>query len=71
MQPREVRTLTTPEIYQQLDEAYAELFNLRFQRHTGQIKNTARAGQVRKDIARLQTVLRERELAAWLASREM
>ena len=67
MQPQEIRTLTVEEIGQRLDEAYEELFNLRFQRHTGQLKNTARLGQVRRDIARLKTVLRERELAAWLA----
>jgi len=67
MQPHEIRTLTTAEIGTQLDEAYEELFNLRFQRHTGQLKNTARLSQVRKEIARMKTVLRERELAAWLA----
>lgn len=70
MQPYEIRVLTTAEIGQQLDEAYEELFNLRFQRHTGQLKNTARMGNVRRDIARLKTVLRERELAAWLAKEE-
>ena len=67
MQPQEIRTLTTEEIGLRLDEAYEELFNLRFQRHTGQLKNTSRLGLVRRDIARLKTVLRERELAAWLA----
>ncbi len=67
MQPHEIRVLSTGEIGQQLDEAYEELFNLRFQKHTGQLKNTARLGQVRSEIARLKTVLRERELAAWLA----
>lgn len=70
MRPEEIRNYTTPEIGQHLDEAYEELFNLRFQRTTGQMKNTARMGEVRRDIARLKTVLRERELAAWLASKE-
>lgn len=70
MQPYEIRTLTNAEIGQRLDEAYEEMFNLRFQRRTGQLKNTARLSQVRRDIARLKTVMRERELAAWLAAQE-
>jgi large subunit ribosomal protein L29 len=41
------------------------MFNLRFQYATGQLKNTARMGEVRRDIARLQTALRERELAVF------
>jgi large subunit ribosomal protein L29 len=67
MQAYEIRSLTTAEIGQKLDEAYEELFNLRFQRATGQLKNTARKGQLRQEIARLKTVLRERELTAWMA----
>ncbi|HPR07839.1 MAG: 50S ribosomal protein L29 [Anaerolineae bacterium] len=70
MRPDEIRNYTSPEIGQRLDEAYEELFNLRFQRTTGQMKNTARMGEVRRDIARMKTVLRERELAAWLATEE-
>ena len=70
MRPDEIRYYTSPEIGQRLDEAYEELFNLRFQRTTGQMKNTARMGEVRRDIARMKTVLRERELAAWLATEE-
>ena len=67
MQAYEIRSLTTAEIGQQLDEAYEELFNLRFQRATGQLKNTARKGELRREVARLKTVLRERELVAWMA----
>lgn len=67
MQTYEIRSLTTAEIGQKLDEAYEELFNLRFQRATGQLKNTARKSQLRREIARLKTVLRERELTAWMA----
>ncbi len=67
MQAYEMRSLTSAEIGQKLDEAYEELFNLRFQRATGQLKNTARKGQLRREIARLKTVLRERELVAWMA----
>lgn len=67
MQAYEIRSLTTAEVGQKLDEAYAEMFNLRFQRATGQLKNTARKSQLRREIARLKTVLRERELMAWMA----
>lgn len=70
MQPYEIRVLTTNEIGQHLDEAYEELFNLRFQKHTGQLKNMARLRQVHRDIARLKTIMREREIAAWLAAEE-
>ena len=48
----------------QLKESKAELFNLRFQHVTGQQENYARLGQVKKDIARLNTELRAREIAA-------
>jgi large subunit ribosomal protein L29 len=47
-----------------LSEAKEELFNLRFQNATGQLDNSARLGQVRKDIARVETLLREREIEA-------
>jgi large subunit ribosomal protein L29 len=67
MQAYEIRILTTAEIGQKLDDAYEELFNLRFQRATGQLKNTARKGELRREVARLKTVLRERELTAWMA----
>lgn len=64
MKASEIRTKTDAELEGQLDDAYHELFNLRFQRSTGQLANTARVNEVRKDIARIKTVLRERELAA-------
>ncbi|MER2598744.1 MAG: 50S ribosomal protein L29 [Caldilineales bacterium] len=70
MQAYELRSLTSAEIGQKLDETYEELFNLRFQRATGQLKNTARKGELRREVARLKTVLRERELAAWMAAQE-
>ena len=54
-----------------LSETKQELFNLRFQLATGKQDNSARLGQVRKDIARVATVLREREIeAAEAAARE-
>lgn len=64
MKASEMRDRTSAELASQLDDAYQELFNLRFQRTTGQLTNTDRFQQVRKDIARAKTILRERELAA-------
>jgi large subunit ribosomal protein L29 len=64
MHPKEIRSFSQTEVARQLDESYQELFNLRFQYSTGQLKNTARLGQVRREIARLRTIMRERELAA-------
>jgi large subunit ribosomal protein L29 len=61
---RELAELTDVELEHQLNEAKEELFNLRFQNATGQLDNTARLGQVRKDIARIETLLRAREIAA-------
>jgi large subunit ribosomal protein L29 len=62
MKSREVWELTPEEIQGQLDDAYAELFNLRFQFSTGQMRNSARLGQMRRDIARLNTILRAKQL---------
>jgi large subunit ribosomal protein L29 len=64
MHAKEIRNLSQAEVARQLDESYQELFNLRFQYSTGQLKNTARLGQVRQEIARLRTIMRESELAA-------
>jgi large subunit ribosomal protein L29 len=61
---RELAEVTDIELENRLNEAKEELFNLRFQNATGQLDNTARLGQVRKDIARIETLLREREIAA-------
>jgi len=62
MTAREMRELTTEEMAQKLDETYQELFNLRFQLATKQLSDTSRLSKVKSDIARLKTVLREREL---------
>ena len=59
----EFLSMSDDELVDQLAEARRELFNLRFQLATGQLDNTARMGEVRKDIARLLTVLRDREIA--------
>ena len=63
MQAREIRALATEEIRHRLEEAHEELFNLRFQWTTRQLKDSNRLTQVKRDIARLKTILRERELA--------
>jgi large subunit ribosomal protein L29 len=63
MRASEIRDLSKGEVGRRLDEAHQELFNLRFQYATGQLKNTARLGEVRHEIARLRTILREKQLA--------
>ncbi|HUV58449.1 MAG TPA: 50S ribosomal protein L29 [Acidimicrobiales bacterium] len=60
----ELRLLGDNEMVERLSDARRELFNLRFQLATGQLDNSARLGMVRRDIARLSTFLREREIAA-------
>jgi len=60
----ELRELNDGELIQRLAEAKEEHFNLRFQAATGQLDNSARLGQVRRQIARLHSLLREREIAA-------
>jgi large subunit ribosomal protein L29 len=62
--PSEFREMDDSELSTRLAEAKQELFNLRFQHVTGQQDNYARLGQVRKDVARINTLLREREIAA-------
>jgi large subunit ribosomal protein L29 len=62
----ELRDLTDDQLVERAESAKEELFNLRFQLATGQLDNSARIKQVRHDIARIATVMRERELAAEL-----
>lgn len=64
MNASEIRELTDEEILEAIEEAREEKFNLRFQFATNQLDNTARIREVKKDIARMLTVLRERELAS-------
>jgi large subunit ribosomal protein L29 len=59
----ELRDLDEVELETRLREGKAELFNLRFQHVTGQLDNSARLGEVRRDIARIKTMLRELEIA--------
>ena len=63
MKANEFRDLTTAEIEQKVKSLKEELFNLRFQLATGQLENTARIREVRKAIARMKTVIREREIS--------
>ncbi len=65
-----LRELNDPELIARLIASRTEMFNLRFQLATGQLDNTSRLGQVRKEIARLETLLREREIAAAEAAEE-
>ncbi|HEU5309178.1 MAG TPA: 50S ribosomal protein L29 [Acidimicrobiia bacterium] len=60
----ELRELNDTELEHRLGEAKEELFNLRFQNATGQLDNVARIPQVRRDVARIETLLREREITA-------
>ncbi len=58
----ELRELPDDELYVRMDGAKEELFNLRFQLATGQLDNTARMKKIRHDVARIATVLRERQI---------
>jgi large subunit ribosomal protein L29 len=60
MKPQEVRAMTPDQLSEQLTSLKKEQFNLRFQRATGQLENTARVRAVRRDIARLKTVQAQR-----------
>ncbi len=64
MNATELRGLTDGELQAKLDEAYEELLNLRFNLSIGQQKDTNRLKAVKRDIARIKTIQRERQLAA-------
>ena len=61
--PSDLRARTEDELGEQLETLGKEIFNLRFQRASGQLENTARVRQVRRDIARINTILGERRRA--------
>ena len=63
MKINEIKDLTNEELNQKLEELKAELFNLRFQHATNQLDNPMRITAVKKDIARVKTVIRANELA--------
>ncbi len=62
MKARELRDYSYDELAQRLKEAKEELFNLRFQTATGQLDNTSKIVETKRDIARIFTVIREQEL---------
>ena len=64
MKAEEVRQKTDDELSDQLGDLQKEAFNLRFQQASGQLENNARVREVRRDIARIKTVLYERSSAA-------
>ena len=70
MKTTELRELPSEELQTRLDEVKEELFNLRFQVATGQLDNNRRLQTVRRDIARIYTVMRERELGLSVAPSE-
>jgi len=62
MRADELRAMTREQLSEQLELAYQELFNLRFQLANRQLKDTSAMKRAKKEIARLQTIIREREL---------
>ena len=64
MKASDIRSRTVDELSEEVDALGKEIFNLRFQRASGQLENTARVRQVRRDIARIKTILGERRRPA-------
>ncbi len=62
MTVQDMRNTETQELLNKVEEYKKELFGLRFQQATGQLENTARIRTVRKNIAKIKTIIREREL---------
>jgi large subunit ribosomal protein L29 len=70
MNAEELRKLSYKELGEQLEDSKEELFNLRFQLVTNQLDNTARITEVKRDIARVNAVMRSQEIAAWESQQE-
>ncbi len=70
MKNKEFREMTTPELENKLKELKSEHFNLRFSHATGQLSNPMMLNTVKKDIARVMTILRERELETAKSNKE-
>ena len=64
MKAKELKDLTIEELTKKKKDSKEELFNLRFQHSTGQLENAARIGLIKKDIARIETIIRQKELRA-------
>ena len=67
MKASELQPLTDLELNNRLNDSHQELFNLRFQKASGQLKNTAREREVRRTIARIKTLLHQRQLTGGAA----
>ena len=63
MELKKLRELTEVELNTELDKMKKELFNLRFQHVTGQLENPVKMRELKRDIARVKTIIREKELA--------
>lgn len=70
MNAADLRAMTYKELEETLDESKEELFNLRFQMVSNQLDNTERLGEVKRDIARVKTLIREQEIEAWHTQQE-
>ena len=62
MKINEIRELTTEQIINKIEEFKEELFNLRFSQATGNLEKPSRIGELRKTVARMKTIIREREM---------
>ncbi|MGD0650412.1 MAG: 50S ribosomal protein L29 [Verrucomicrobiia bacterium] len=69
MKPREIREMTEAEAQAKLRDLQQELFNLRLQQQTARLERPTRMREVRRDIARVETILRERQLQTAQASK--
>ncbi len=69
MKPEQIRAMTEEQLREQLAELHSEWQKLRFQEAIGKLTNTARIRQIRKDIARIHTIRRERQLDEELRAR--
>ena len=65
MTNKEIRELSNEEILSKIEESKEELFNLRFQQATGSLEKPSRINELRKLVARMKTILRERELTKY------
>lgn len=71
MHAQEIRNMGTADIQKSLEDAREEYFNLRFQRASGQLEDYNQLRKVRRDVARLVTILREREIAEWIGGESL
>ena len=62
MDAKKIRDLSTEEIIKKIEDNKEELFNLRFAQATGNLEKPSRIGELRKELARMKTIIREREL---------